>query len=406
MLRLAAAELKSVFAERKAADYPEFAAAARQALGTAAEPTDTALVLDARLRHVLVDEFQDTSEGQVQLLRSLTAGWERGDGRTLFLVGDPMQSIYRFRNAEVGLFLDVRDRGLGDIELEPVTLRVNFRSTRPIVQWVNQAFARVLPPRDDVLRGAVKYAESVAAPQATDEGGVHVHAFLRSSRRFEAQAVADIIQRRHAAKSDARIAILVQGRSHLLDIVAELARRGIRFQATDIDPLGARPAVLDLLALTRALAHLGDRAAWIGVLRAPWCGLTLADCLALLGGDRHASVPRLLREETLRQKLGTEARHRLERCLPVLEQALDEKRRFGLRDAVERSWHSLGGPATLGNERELDEAHAYLDALGDVEDEAPGAPVDLARLAAALLELYAPAQPRPDTHVELLTIHK
>ncbi len=110
-------------------------------------------------------------------------------------------------------------------------------------------------------------------------------------------------------------------------------------------------------------------------------GLTLADCLALLGGDRHASVPRLLREETLRQELGTEARRRLERCLPVLEQALDEKRRFGLRDAVERCWHALGGPATLGNERELGEAHAYLDALGDVEDEAPGAPVDLARLA-------------------------
>ena len=406
VLRLAAAELKFVFAERKAADYPEFAAAARQALGTADEPTDTALALDARLRHVLVDEFQDTSEAQVQLLRSLTAGWERGDGRTLFLVGDPMQSIYRFRNAEVGLFLDVRDHGLGDIELEPLTLRVNFRSTQPIVQWVNQAFARVLPPHDDVLRGAVKYSECVAAPQATDAGGVHVHAFLRSSRRFEAQTVADIIQRRHTAKPDARIAILVQGRNHLLDIVVELARRDIRFQATDIDPLGARPAVLDLLALTRALAHLGDRAAWIGVLRAPWCGLTLADSLMLLGGDRHASVPRVLREESRREKLEREARCRLERCLPVLEQALDEKRRFGLRDAVERCWHALGGPATLGSERELDEAQAYLDALGDVEDEAPGAPVDLARLAEALLKLYAPARARPDTYVELLTIHK
>ncbi len=406
VVRLAAAELKFVFAERKAADYPEFAAAARQALGQADEPTDTALALDARLRHVLVDEFQDTSEAQVQLLQSLTAGWERGDGRTLFLVGDPMQSIYRFRNAEVGLFLDVRDRGLGDIELEPLTLRVNFRSTQPVVRWVNQCFARVLPPSDDVLRGAVKYSECVAAPQAADAGGVHVHAFLRSSRRFEAQTVADIIQRRHAEMPDARVAILVQGRSHLLDIVVELARRGIRFQATDIDPLGARPAVLDLLALTRALAHLGDRAAWLGVLRAPWCGLTLTDCLALLGGDRHAAVPRLLREESLRDKLDSVARKRLERCLPVFEQALDEMRRFGLRDCVERAWHALGGPATLGDERELDEAQAYLDALGDVEDDSPGAPVDLARLGEALLKLFAPAQPRPDTFVELLTIHK
>ncbi len=408
VLRLAAAELKAAFAERKAADYPEFAAAARQSLGTDDEPTDTALALDARLRHILVDEFQDTSEAQVQLLERLTAGWEPDDGRTVFLVGDPMQSIYRFRNAEVGLFLDVRDRGLGSraVTLEPLTLRVNFRSTRPLVAWVNQCFARVLPERDDVLRGAVQFAESVAAPGARDEGGVHVHAFLRSSRALEARTVADIVQRRHAEDANARIAILVQGRGHLLNIVTELATRGIRFQATDIDPLGARPAVLDLLALTRALAHPGDRAAWLAVLRAPWCGLRLADCLQLLGDDRYGATLKLLQDAARRARLDAAARARLERCLPVFEQALDERRRFGLRDTVGRAWHALGGPATLTSERELDEAHAYLDALGDVEAETPGAPVDLARLTEALQDLYAPTRLRADTRVELLTIHK
>jgi ATP-dependent exoDNAse (exonuclease V) beta subunit len=408
VLRLAAAELKAAFAERRAADYPEFAAAARQALGTDDEPTDTALALDARLRHILVDEFQDTSEAQVQLLERLTAGWEPGDGRTVFLVGDPMQSIYRFRNAEVGLFLDVRDRGLGPgpMMLEPLTLRVNFRSTQPLVAWVNQCFSQVLPGRDDVLRGAVQFAESVASPAAHAAGGVHVHAFLRSSRVLEARTVADIIERRHAAVPEARVAVLVQGRSHLLNIVTELASRGIRFQATDIDPLGARPAVLDLLALTRALAHPGDRAAWLAVLRAPWCGLRLADCLQLLGDDRDGATAKLLHDPERRARLGAASRARLERCLPVLAEAPGERRRFGLRDTVERAWHALGGPATLASERELDEARAYLDALGDVEAEAPGAPVDLARLTEALQDLYAPTRLRADTRVELLTIHK
>jgi ATP-dependent helicase/nuclease subunit A len=406
VLRVAAAELKTVFAGRNAADYPEFAAAARQALGPPDEPTDTALALDARLRHVLVDEFQDTSEAQVQLLEALTAGWERGDGRTLFLVGDPMQSIYRFRNAEVGLFLDIRDRGLGDVRLEPLTLRVNFRSTRPVVDWVNRSFAHVLPPHDDVLRGAVQFSASVAKPQAGDDGGVHVHAFLRRSRAHEAQAVADIVERRLAADPRGRIAVLVQGRGHLVEIVGELSRRGIAFQATDIDPLAGRPAVLDLLALTRALAHPGDRAAWLGVLRAPWCGLRLADLHALLGDDRRASVPRLLREPGRRQRLDAAGRARLERCLPVIEAALGERRGLGLRDVVERAWHALGGPATLGSERELDEALAYLDALADVEAQSPGMAVDLASLAEALQKLYAPARPRPGTRVELLTIHK
>ncbi|HET9693575.1 MAG TPA: UvrD-helicase domain-containing protein, partial [Steroidobacteraceae bacterium] len=375
VLRLAAAELKAVFAERRAADYPEFAAAARYALGTPEEPTDTALALDARLRHVLVDEFQDTSEAQVELLKGLTAGWEPDDGRTLFLVGDPMQSIYRFRNAEVGLFLDVRDHGLGTLELVPLTLRVNFRSTRPIVDWVNHCFTDVLPARDDVLRGAVQFSRSVAAPSANDAGGVHVHAFLRSSRRLEAQTVAGIVERRLGESADARVAILVQGRGHLLEIVQELSQRGIPFQATDIDPLGARPAVLDLLALTRAVAHPGDRAAWLGVLRAPWCGLRLGDLHALLGDDRHAAVPRLLQQPTRLERLAPAVRGRLERCLPVLVEALQERRRFGLRDAVGRAWHALGGPAALASERELDEAFAYLEALGDVEAQSPGAPV-------------------------------
>ncbi len=406
VLRIAAGELKTVFAERKVADYPEFAAAARQSLGTPDEPTDTALALDARLRHVLVDEFQDTSEAQVQLLAGLTAGWMPDDGRTLFLVGDPMQSIYRFRNAEVGLFLDVRDHGLGALPLEPLTLRVNFRSTQPIVAWVNDCFANVLPEQDDMLHGAVRFAESVARQDASDEGGVHVHAFLRSSRRFEAQKVGDIVEARLAASTTARVAILVQGRSHLLGIVSELARRNIAFQATDIDPLAARPAVLDLLALTRALSHLGDRAAWLTVLRAPWCGLRLTDSLALLGDDRDATTLSLLQDAARRDRLDADARERLERCLPVFEQALPERRRFGLRDAVERAWHALGGPATLDHEQELDEARAYLDALGDVEAESPGAPLDLARLSEALQQLYAPPRPHPGTRVELLTIHK
>jgi ATP-dependent exoDNAse (exonuclease V) beta subunit len=407
VLRLAVAELELVFAEQRVADYPRFASAARQSLGTADAPTDTALALDAELRHVLVDEFQDTSEAQVKLLESLTAGWQRDDGRTLFLVGDPMQSIYRFRNAEVGLFLDIRSHGLRelDLHLEPLTLAVNFRSTVPVVQWVNECFGQVLPEADDVLRGAVSYARSVARPEAGTDGGVRVHALLRRSRRYEAQQVAAIVRERLAAEPKARIGILVQGRSHLVHVVAELARLGIPFRATDIDPLGERPVVLDLLALTRALSHLADRPAWLAVLRAPWCGLTLASLHALVGDDREATVVELLRDPARRARLDAGSRQRLERTWGILDTALDELRRLGLRDTVERAWHALGGPATVGSERELDEVEAYLETLAEVEARQAG-PVDLQRLGRALESLYAPSRERPDVRVELLTVHK
>ena len=78
LLGLAVAELQLVFTELGRVDYPAVAAAARAALGSVDDPTDLALRLDSRIRHILVDEFQDTSLEQTQLLTLLTAGWEAG----------------------------------------------------------------------------------------------------------------------------------------------------------------------------------------------------------------------------------------------------------------------------------------------------------------------------------------
>jgi ATP-dependent exoDNAse (exonuclease V) beta subunit len=111
-------------------DFIEIAARAGLALGEDEAPTDLAQALDYAIRHLLVDEFQDTSPTQVGLLQRLTRGWLPDDGRTLFVVGDPMQSIYRFRKADVGLFLRVRERGIGSIRLEH--LRLYRNKTAPI----------------------------------------------------------------------------------------------------------------------------------------------------------------------------------------------------------------------------------------------------------------------------------
>ena len=80
----------------------------------------------------------------------------------------------------------------------------------------------------------------------------------------------------------ATTAILVRNRSHLHEIIPRLKEAGLRFRAIEIEGLGHRPVVQDLLALTRALAHPGDRLAWLALLRAPWCGLTLEDIHAVI----------------------------------------------------------------------------------------------------------------------------
>src|SRR3546814_15819259 len=93
-------------------DLAEVAARAVAAFGSDDAPTELALAFDYRIQHLLVDEFQDTSGTQSELLKRLTSGWQAGDSRTLFVVGDPMQSIYRFREAEVGLYLRARRFGI------------------------------------------------------------------------------------------------------------------------------------------------------------------------------------------------------------------------------------------------------------------------------------------------------
>ena len=105
LLPYVVAELKNIFAQKNVADFIEMADCARLALGDGESPTDLALIMDYKLKHILVDEMQDTSTRQYQFLEALTRGWEEQDERTLFLVGDPMQSIFLFFIAQVSQFL-------------------------------------------------------------------------------------------------------------------------------------------------------------------------------------------------------------------------------------------------------------------------------------------------------------
>jgi ATP-dependent helicase/nuclease subunit A len=409
LLPAAAAELQVVFQQQGKADYVEIALRALRALGTADEPTDLALAFDYRLQHILVDEFQDTSFSQLDLLERLTGGWVDGDGRTLFCVGDPMQSIYRFRQAEVGLFIDLQQHGLRDLRLEPLRLEANFRSTPAIVAWVNESFPAVLAARNDAEQGAVQYSPSTATVAESD-GGVHIHPFVNADEDIEAARVVSIVRDTLERSAEGRIAILVAARTHVDAIARELAIAGIDFQAIEIEQLRDRPVVQDLMALTRALVHVADRTAWLSVLRAPWCGLTLADLHALAGVAAttiEEAIPRALdstHDDLFAEgRLSDDGRVRLARTWQILGAALAERGRWPLRIWVERTWNALGGPATLTRVDDLDDAEAYLARLEQIETVADLD--DVARLEEQLFRLFANARFAGAARVEVMTIH-
>ena len=160
ILRYAAAELRVVFAERGVVDFVELGLAAREVLrDERGEPSEVAADLALRWPHLLVDEFQDTSRAQYDLLALLAGGRETDTMGTLFLVGDPMQSIYGFRQAEVELFEVTRRHGLGEgmhaPALEPLELKMNFRSHAGVVDRLNEVFAEVFSRFHRSRRGGI-----------------------------------------------------------------------------------------------------------------------------------------------------------------------------------------------------------------------------------------------------------
>src|SRR5205814_10306571 len=157
---------------------------------------------------------------------------------------------------------------------------------------------------------------------------------------------------------------------------------------------------------------LGDRIAWLAVLRAPWCGLTLSDLLALSvgspdkGGSEFTSVGSLvfdLLNDVVH--LTPDGQARVAHLRSVLVPLWHDRLRGSLRERVERAWLPLGGPACVESETDLEDAEIYLDELERLEE---AGEVDLAALEDKIdRRLYA----QPDVKaakdaVEIVTIHR
>ncbi|MES2012691.1 MAG: 3'-5' exonuclease, partial [Pseudomonadota bacterium] len=387
--------------------------------------TDLALKLDYQISHLLIDEFQDTSPVQMRLIEKLIEGWQPDDGRTLFCVGDPMQSIYRFRKAEVSLFLQASQFGIGHLPLERLQLSRNNRSHPEVVSWINHAFQQVFPDNDNINQGAISYREFIATRNAIDGEGVVLHPLILAAndeesaedansdassdnnldaKRIEAQYVADLIVKLRADKP-VKIAVLVRSRSHLKELVSEIRRNHshLKFQALDIEPLNDRQVVQDALSLTRALFHRADRIHWLNILRATWCGLTLADLHALAADNHRATIWQLMHDDARLQNLSADGLLRLTHVKSVLTAAFEGQGRMPIRRWLESTWLQLGGGKCLANAGDNRDVQAFFDL---VEKTSRSGHVDIASLELGMQKLYAQPDIEADDSLQFLTIHK
>lgn len=404
-LPLLYAQLRTVFSERGETDFTEIALSAIAALRPEGGYGDALLAADQRIRHLLVDEMQDTSQSQLDLLQQLTSGWSAGDGRSLMLVGDPQQSIYAFRNARVRLFLQLRQtQRLGQLPLQCLQLTANFRSHPTLVDWFNTSFKALFPAQANPQLGAAGFEPCHAMQPATGADErircTRINGDGEAAKQAEGEAAALRAMELAQAKAGS-IALLAATRTQLAAALAVLRQHGQAFSGQDIDALASVPAVRDYLATARALWHPQDRLHWAILLRAPFIGLSWADLVALSRGRNKLPWPERLALAPSCPGLSDEGRARIARVHSALRaiEALPEVR----QRLAERSWllwELLGGPDCVTHTQRQDVERAHLLLQAHTPD---GQLVDLPRFERALEQLFASSK---EACIQVLTIHK
>lgn len=413
LLPMLAAQLLVVFSQRQVVDYPQISQSALLSLGEDEQPTDLALRLDYRIEHILVDEFQDTAVTQFELLQKLTRGWgehnalQPDNPRTLFIVGDGMQSIYAFRGANVGLLVKAQQEGFNGVALHPLELTSNFRSDAGVVNWVNDAFVEAFPAQNNANLAQVKFSAANAVRPKGRAEAVNTAFFSGDgAREAEVDCVCRHIEALLTESPEESIAVLGRSRSQLQPIIRELKTRGVSFHAQDLDSLAASPAIADLLVLSRVFANAADRLAWMSALRAPWCGLSLADLYALARGvedTRYVTIWQVLQDEHVVASLSEEGGRRLRWVGWSLSRARSNRDRLGLRAWMEQLWEGLGGPATVFDELALEDVYHFMALLEEADTAGVGLDVDWLERK---LEKRFMAGGNVECPLQIMTLHK
>jgi len=239
-----------------------------------------------KFEHILVDEFQDTSDIQSELVFLLA----NPKYNKLAIVGDPRQSIYRFRGANVHCFEDAI-KNIEKTNGEIVSLNENFRSEPAIISFVNQTFENLwtqigshapspmIAAREDVHKGPAVLAVQIDAPEKFTKAA--------ELRRLEAQVIASHIKSM-ANSGKCRfcdITFLFQAMTNISEYEAAFKRHHIPYRFYGGRGLLERQEICDLIHALRYAKDPNDDVAFLGLLRSPLIGLSDEECARMAGSD-------------------------------------------------------------------------------------------------------------------------
>ncbi len=380
------------------------------------EHPDVRRALRERFTPILVDEFQDTDPIQAEILFLLTgAETEEMDWRkltpipgSLFVVGDPKQSIYRFRRADIEIYQTVRRRIAGSGRV--VELSTNFRSTAAVCDWVNEAFARLFPEaasREQAARVPLSAAAPAGAPGeaafrlASPAHGSAVRPVVENDSRRIADAIAGEITRGARAPRD--FLILFRQRKHMAIYARALEERGISCEIAGGGAFGDSAELESLLILLRAVVDPDDPVLLVAALRGPLFGV---DDEALYRFARAGG------RFQFRSELPRDADPRIRRAFEKLREGEELARSLPPGAAISRfsgglGWTALAAAEELGDSRagNLLKAFAAARKLSGEGRDFAAVVSELGRMRAETLIEQMSVEPGRSDAVRLMTVH-
>lgn len=439
ILAFAIDNLYQVFAQEMKCDYAEISRAALQASDPYNANGIDRFSVENPIKHILVDEYQDTSWEQYKLLINLTCNWGEGEGRTIFCVGDPMQSIYRFRGADVSVYTHTKEVGLhseyNSLKLSACTLHQNFRSVVNLIEELGgDVFKHIFPDRGCSSKGTVEFSPSIAPPdKASSYHPITVEPIVSLSEAdrdkltsqglkidenyqpslYEAQLIVAQIEKLRQQDPEASCAVLLEQKNLGGHILQALQEKKIPVSQKDILKLQEAEPVPLLIAITKIVLDPLDRLSWIMLWRSPLVGFTWQDICTIAEryiiqengkiryscpGDFWSALHKFLKKKPADEEL-------LKRCrllYSAFKAVFKERRSFTLARSIECLWRTLGGPAYY-QERELRVAQQYLDFLNKY-NESNSWPT-ASSLNEDLNDLYADTLTNIGNPVQFLTIH-
>lgn len=373
------------------------------------KPTDLHLYLDHRIRHLVVDEFQDTNRNQWELIKRLCSGWTPDDGRTIFIVGDPKQSIYSFRNAEVRLFIEAKEGiplpGQEKLPLDTHLLKTNFRSTEELIKWTNTLFGETVMINPDSDADEVPFNSSVPAGNGKKDTVISLNLFLDKDTdrakddeaRWLAKKVKKTLDETSGKKS---IAILLFTRNRIHRYLAALKEERIPFQVQEGLSLIERPEIMHLMQTARFMVRPHDDMAWASLLRSPWSWFDVTILQETALQDEESWAKKL--------HLTGKTHPEMDALLKAIDQSVMRVGREPLGKVVKGFWETLEGPkitAYLYGMAGVANCRRFFEILEDAEEGIPQETLN--RIEVTLESLYEPVDPTASrSPVQMMTIHK